>query len=106
MGFDLILRAAAYGVLHPKLVKSCVMDALLQKKSGRRTRLMFDVSAIVGAICRPKLKELTFEPTNVQLSDLAVSTEKAVDVAPVFFNFSSPQFPAHTTITYMRPPQK
>lgn len=66
---------------------------------------MFDVSAIVGAICRPKPKELTFEPTDVQLSDLAVSTEKAVDVAPGF-NLSSPQFPAHTTITCMRPPQK
>ena len=45
------------------------------------------------------------EPTDVQLSDLAVSTEKAVDVAPGF-NLSSPQFPAHTTITCMRPPQK
>jgi hypothetical protein len=32
VGFDLILRAAADEVLHPKLVKSYVMDALLQKK--------------------------------------------------------------------------
>ena len=32
MGFDLISRAAAYEVLHPKLVKSYVMDALLQKR--------------------------------------------------------------------------
>jgi len=50
VGFDLISRAAAYEVLHAKLVKSCVMDALLQKNSGRRTRLMFDASAIVGDV--------------------------------------------------------
>jgi hypothetical protein len=54
---------------------------------------------------RAKPKELTFEPTDVDLSDLAVSTEKAVDVAPGF-NLSSPQFLAHTTITCIRPPQK
>jgi hypothetical protein len=31
VGFDLISRAAAYEVLHPKLVKSYVIDALLKK---------------------------------------------------------------------------
>jgi hypothetical protein len=36
VGFDLISRAAAYEVLHPKLVKSYVMDALLQETNGRR----------------------------------------------------------------------
>jgi len=45
---------------------------------------MFDVSAIVGAMCRPKPKDLTFEPTEIQLSDLAVSTEKTVDEASGF----------------------
>ena len=38
MGFDLISRAAAYEVLHPKLVKSYVMDALLQKKVAAAQR--------------------------------------------------------------------
>jgi hypothetical protein len=36
VGFDLISRAAAYEELHPKLVKSYVMGALLQKTNGRR----------------------------------------------------------------------
>jgi hypothetical protein len=47
VGFDLISRAAAYEVLHPKLVKSYVMDALLQKKSGRRTTTLDDARAFV-----------------------------------------------------------
>jgi hypothetical protein len=64
---------------------------------------MFDVSAIVGAMCKPKPKDLTFEPTDVQLSDLAVSTEKAVDEASGFVSIHagagppissfSPEFP-------------
>ena len=36
VGFDLISRAIACEALHPKLVKSYVMDALLQKTNGRR----------------------------------------------------------------------
>ncbi len=47
VGFDLISRAAAYEVLHPKLVKSYVMDALLQKKSGRRKATLDDARAFV-----------------------------------------------------------
>jgi hypothetical protein len=31
VGFDFISREAAYGILHPKLVKSYAMDAILQK---------------------------------------------------------------------------
>ena len=34
-------------MLHPKLVKSYVMDALLQKKSGRRTAKLDDARAFV-----------------------------------------------------------
>jgi hypothetical protein len=48
VGFDLISRAAAYEVLHPKLVKSYVMDALLQKKSGRRKATLDDACAFVN----------------------------------------------------------
>ena len=47
VGFDLISRAAAYEVLHPKLVKSYVMDALLQKKSDHRTATLDDARAFV-----------------------------------------------------------
>lgn len=47
LGFDLISRAAAYEALHPKLVKSYVMDALLQKKSGRRKATLDDGRAFV-----------------------------------------------------------
>ena len=47
VGFDLISRAAAYEVLHPKLVKSYVMDALLQKKNGRRTANLDDPCTFV-----------------------------------------------------------
>lgn len=48
VGFDLISRAAAYEVLHPKLVKSYVMDALLQTKSGRRKATLDAASAFVN----------------------------------------------------------
>jgi len=47
MGFDLISRAAAYEVLHHKLVKSYVMDALLQKTNGRRKAKLDDARAFV-----------------------------------------------------------
>jgi len=47
VGFDLISRAAAYEALHPELVKSYVMDALLQKKSGRRKTTLDDARAFV-----------------------------------------------------------
>ena len=47
VGFDLISRAAAYEALHPKLVKSYVMDALLQKKNGRRKATLEDARAFV-----------------------------------------------------------
>lgn len=42
--FDLISRAAAYEVLHLKLVKSYVMDALLQKKGSRHKATLDDAS--------------------------------------------------------------
>jgi hypothetical protein len=58
---------------------------------------MFDVSAIVGAMCRPKPKDLTFEPTDVQLSDLAVSTLKAVDEASGFVSISTDTRPPINT---------
>jgi hypothetical protein len=45
VGFDLISRAAAYEVLHPKLVKSYVMDALLQKTNGRLKATLDDARA-------------------------------------------------------------
>ncbi|MGZ8898442.1 MAG: ARPP-1 family domain-containing protein [Halobacteriota archaeon] len=47
VGFDLISRAAAYEALHPKLVKSYVMDALLQKTNGRRKAKLDDARAFV-----------------------------------------------------------
>ncbi len=47
VGFDLISRAAAYEVLHPKLVKSYVIDALLQKKSGSRTATLDDARTFI-----------------------------------------------------------
>ena len=46
-GFDLISRAAAYEALHPKLVKSYVMDALLQKTNGRRKATLDDARTFV-----------------------------------------------------------
>jgi hypothetical protein len=58
---------------------------------------MFDVSAIVGAMCRPTPKDLTFEPTDVQLSDLAVSTEKSVDEASGFVRIHTGARPPITT---------
>jgi hypothetical protein len=47
VGFDLISRAAAYEVLHPKLVKSYLMDALLQKRTvaGKQNSTMHVHSA-------------------------------------------------------------
>ena len=47
VGFDLISRAAAYEVLHPKLVKSYAMDALLQKTNGRRKATLDDARTFV-----------------------------------------------------------
>jgi hypothetical protein len=47
MGFDLISRAAAYEVLHPELVKSYIMDALLQKQSSLRKATLDDARAFV-----------------------------------------------------------
>lgn len=47
VGFDVISRTAAYEVLHPKLVKSYVMDALLRKASGRRNVALEDARAFV-----------------------------------------------------------
>jgi hypothetical protein len=58
---------------------------------------MFDVSAIVGAMCTPKPKDLTFEPTDVQLSDLAVSSEKAVDEASGFVSIRTSARPPINT---------
>ncbi|MGP8134419.1 MAG: DNA double-strand break repair nuclease NurA [Halobacteriota archaeon] len=48
---------------------------------------MFDVSEIVEAICGRKPKERTFEPTDVQLADSTVSTEKAAEDAAGFVSF-------------------
>ena len=47
VGFDLISRTAAYEALHPKLAKSYVMDALLQKTNGRRKATLDDARAFV-----------------------------------------------------------
>jgi len=47
VGFDLISRAAAYEALHPKLVKSYVMDALLQEKRSRRKASLDDARTFV-----------------------------------------------------------
>jgi hypothetical protein len=47
VGFDLLSRAAAYEVLHDKLVKSYVMDALLQKTSANRNATLDDARAFV-----------------------------------------------------------
>jgi len=38
VGFDVISRTAAYEVLHPKLVKSYVMDALLRRRTAAAKR--------------------------------------------------------------------
>jgi hypothetical protein len=46
-GFDLISRATAYEALHPKLVKSYAMDALLQKTSSRRKATIEDARAFI-----------------------------------------------------------
>lgn len=47
VGLDVISRTAAYEVLHPKLVKSYVMDALLQKANGRRKAALEDARTFV-----------------------------------------------------------
>ena len=46
-GFDLISRASAYEALHPKLVKSYAMDALLQEKRSRRKASLEDALAFI-----------------------------------------------------------
>jgi len=47
VGFDLISRAAAYEVLHPKLVKSYLIDALLQKTNGSLKASLDDARTFV-----------------------------------------------------------
>jgi hypothetical protein len=53
-GFDLISRASAYKTLHPKLILSYAMDALLQPTAAKWTPSMDDAKAFVEEIktCR------------------------------------------------------
>ncbi|MGZ4848463.1 MAG: DNA double-strand break repair nuclease NurA [Halobacteriota archaeon] len=43
---------------------------------------MFDISSLVATICEPRPRDLTFEPTDVQLSDPVIQREKADDEPP------------------------
>lgn len=45
---------------------------------------MFDVSTVVAELCRQEPKLLSFEPTDVQLSDIAISTAKEDEQTPRF----------------------
>jgi hypothetical protein len=53
-GFDLISRASAYKILHPKLILSYAMDAMLQPTAAKRTPSLDDAKAFVEEIktCR------------------------------------------------------
>ncbi len=64
---------------------------------------MFDVSSLVAELCKQVPKHLAFEPTDVQLSDLAISASKTNEEPPRFISFDAdnqprinsflPQFP-------------
>ncbi|MGZ7132946.1 MAG: ARPP-1 family domain-containing protein [Halobacteriota archaeon] len=48
VGFDVLSRTAAYEQVHSKLIKSYVMDALLQKKKGRREATREDAQEFIN----------------------------------------------------------
>ena len=50
VGFDILSSSAAYELLHPKLLKSYVMDALLHKAKSRVKITLDTASAFIGAI--------------------------------------------------------
>ena len=64
---------------------------------------MFDVSTLVAELCKQVPERLAFEPTDVQLSDLAIPAAKANEEPPRFLSFDAenqpkinsflPQFP-------------
>jgi hypothetical protein len=45
---------------------------------------MFDVSPLVAELCRQQPNQLIFEPTDVQLSDIVISTAKSDEETPRF----------------------
>jgi len=65
---------------------------------------MFDVSILVTELCKRQPKHLSFEPTDVQLSDLAISASKTNEEPPRFVSINAdnqpqinsflPQFPS------------
>ncbi|MGZ7131182.1 MAG: ARPP-1 family domain-containing protein [Halobacteriota archaeon] len=64
VGFDVLSRAAAYEDLRPKLLKSYVMDALLQKKKGgRREGTLEDARAFLNET--QSCSELRFKSTGL-----------------------------------------
>ncbi|MGD0171015.1 MAG: hypothetical protein ABSB81_02645 [Halobacteriota archaeon] len=64
---------------------------------------MLDVSIIVAELCKQVPQQLTFQPTDVQLSDLAISASKTNEEPPRFVSIDAdnqplinpflPQFP-------------
>jgi len=69
---------------------------------------MFDVSPLVAELCRQQPNQLIFEPTDVQLSDIVVTTAKIDNETPRFVSvdpqnqppirFFSPQFPLNNRV--------
>jgi hypothetical protein len=55
---------------------SLAQGICLKKLDVKSTSDMFDVSSLVAELCRQQLNQLAFEPTDVQLSDLAMSASK------------------------------
>jgi hypothetical protein len=55
---------------------SLAQGICLKKLDVKSTSDMFDVSSLVAELCRQQLNQLAFEPTDVQLSDLAISASK------------------------------
>ena len=56
------------------------------------------MSSLVATLCRQEPEYLSFEPTDVQLSDLAISAPKANEEHPRFVGIDAePQLPAAMT---------
>ena len=56
------------------------------------------MNSLVAELCRQQLNQLAFEPTHVQLSDLAISAPKANDEPPRFGGIDAePQLPEAMT---------
>ena len=58
---------------------------------------MFDVSSLVAAICEQRPKDPTFEPTDVQLSDSVIHSEKVNDEFPESVAIDPQAYPPSTS---------